>query len=123
MEWDEANRTPGPRGTAKQCGGSAMQRECGGEREGDESEAREAGHDANMVAAAPLGSPRKAPRSAAVNPASVGPVAGRGLAALERPVICRRGHCVGIDFLVYVLAVGLRLCFRPVSPVLGLSFR
>lgn len=31
----------------------------------------EAGHDANMVAAAPLGSPRIAPHNAAVNPALV----------------------------------------------------
>lgn len=62
----------GREGRQSNAVGSAMQRECGGEREGDESEVREAGHDANMVAAAPLGSPRKAPRAAAVNPASVG---------------------------------------------------
>ena len=74
MRWHEMRQTetPGPRGSPKQCSGSAMQR---GKREGDESEeVRERpGHDdANMVAAAPLGSPRKAPRSAAAYPASVG---------------------------------------------------
>lgn len=84
MRWDGMRQTEhlGREGrqsnaVAVQCRGNA-----GGEREGDESEARESGHDANMVAAAPLGSPRKAPRSTAVNPASVGTVAGQGLAAL-----------------------------------------